>query len=93
MAKLADGLYSRQRDADLLAGKLEPGLRVDAGQGRQWWLPDISSLSRGRGKLGSDPVRMLFEHAAGPTGGRGARGVVLWAAGGLDGRDHDGRAG
>ena len=68
MAKLADGLYSRQRGADLLAGKLEPGLRVDAGQGRQWWLPNISSLSRGRGKLGSDPVRMLFEHAAGSAG-------------------------
>ena len=68
MAKLADGLSSGQRGADLLAGKLEPGLRVDAGQGRQWWLPDISSLSRGRGKLGSDPVRMLFEHAGGPAG-------------------------
>ena len=75
MAKLADGLYHQQRGADLLARKLAPGLRVDAGQGRQWWLPNISSLSRGRGKLGADPVRMLFEHVAGPTGADGARGV------------------
>ena len=33
MAKLADGLYCQQRGADLLAGKLAPGLRVDAGAG------------------------------------------------------------
>ena len=43
--KLADGLYCQRRGADLLAGKLAPGLRVDAGQGRQWWLPNISSLT------------------------------------------------
>ena len=30
---------------------------------------------RGRGKLGSDPVRMLFEQVAGPTGADGAPGV------------------
>ena len=75
MAKLADGLYGQRRGADLLAGKLAPGGRVDAGQGRPWWLPNISSLSRGRGKLGADPVRMLFERVAGPTGADGAPGV------------------
>ena len=48
---------------------------MDAGQGRQWWLPNISSLSRGRGKLGADPVRMLFEHVAGPVAADGAPGV------------------
>ena len=48
---------------------------MDAGGGRQWWLPDICSLSRGRRKLGADPVRMLFEHVAGPTGEHGAPGV------------------
>jgi hypothetical protein len=74
MAKLADGLYCQQRGADLLVGKLAPGLRVDGGGGRQWWLPNISSL-RGRGKLGADPLRMLFEHVAGPTGEDGAPGV------------------
>ena len=31
MAKLADGLYCQQRGADLLAGQLAPGGRVDAG--------------------------------------------------------------
>ena len=75
MAKLADGLYHQRRGADLLAGQLDPDGWVNAGQGRRWKQPNISSLSRGRGKLGADPVRMLFEHAAGPTGADGAPGV------------------
>ena len=75
MAKLADGLYHRQRGADLLAGRLDPDGWVDAGDGRRWRQPNISSLSRGRGKLGADPVRMLFEHVAGPAGADGAPGV------------------
>ena len=45
------------------------------GTGRRWKQPNISSLSRGRGKLGADPVRMLFEQVAGPTGADGAAGV------------------
>ena len=75
MAKLADGLYHQRRGADLLAGQLDPGGWVDAGAGRRWKQPNISSLSRGRGKLGGDPVRMLFEQVAGPTGADGAPGV------------------
>ena len=34
MAKLADGLYCQQRGADLLARRLAPGGRVDAGGGQ-----------------------------------------------------------
>ena len=79
MAKLADGLYHRRRAGDLLAGQLDPDGWVDAGQGRRWRQPNISSLSRGRGKLGSDPLRMLFEHVAGPVGADGAPGV--WCCG------------
>jgi hypothetical protein len=75
MAKLADGLYHQRRGADLLAGQLDPDGWVNAGQGRRWRQPNISSLSRGRGKLGADPVRMLFEQVAGPTGAAGAPGV------------------
>ena len=75
MLKLADGLYCQRRSADLLARQLDPDSWVDAGQGRRWKQPNISSLSRGRGKLSSDPVRMLFEHVAGPTGADGAPGV------------------
>ena len=75
MAKLADGLYHRRRGEDLLAGQLDADGWVDAGEGRRWRLPNISSLSRGRGKLGSDPLRMLFEHVAGPAGAGGAPGV------------------
>ena len=38
------------------------------GEGRRWRPPNISSLSRGRGKLGPDPVKNLFLQVAGPTG-------------------------
>ena len=75
MAKLADGLYHRRRGADLLAGQLDPDGWVDAGAGRRWRPPNISSLSRGRGKLGADPLHMLFEQVAGPVGADGAPGV------------------
>ncbi len=76
MAKLADGLYHQRRAGDLLAGQgLDPDGWVDAGQGRRWRQPNISSLSRGRGKLGPAPVRFLFEQVAGPIGEDGAPGV------------------
>jgi hypothetical protein len=75
MVKLADGLYHRRRGEDLLAGRLDPDGWVDAGAGRRWRPPDISSLSRARGKLGADPLRMLFEQVAGPAGADGAAGV------------------
>jgi hypothetical protein len=75
MLKLADGLYSPQLGADLLEGRPAAGMRVDAGQGREWWLPNISSLSRGRAKLGPDVRRYLFEQVAGPIGADDAPGV------------------
>src|SRR5260370_5164936 len=75
MAKLAAGLYHQRRGAGLLAGRLDPGGWVEAGEGGRWRPPNISSLSRGRGKLGADPVRMLVEQVAGPTGADGAPGV------------------
>jgi hypothetical protein len=75
MLKLADGLYSRQLGADLLEGRPATGMRVDAGQGREWWLPNPSSLSRGRAKLGPSVHRYLFEQAAGLLGADEAAGV------------------
>ena len=93
MAKLADGLYHQRRGADLLAGRLDPGGWVDAGEGRRWKQPNISSLSRGRGKLGPDPVRMLFEQVAGRKRPTGRRGFLLRAARGLGGQVGDGRSG
>jgi hypothetical protein len=75
MVKLADGLYHQRRAAGLLAGDLDPGGWVDAGRGRRWRPPNISSLSRGRGKLGPAPVRFLFEQVAGPIGEDEAPGV------------------
>ena len=75
MLKLADGLYSRQLGADLLEGRPATGMRVDAGQGREWWLPNPSSLSRGRAKLGPDVHRYLFAQVAGPIGADDAPGV------------------
>src|SRR5260221_3733023 len=80
MVKLADGLYHRRRGEELLAGRLDPDGWVDAGDGRRWRPPNISSLSRARGKLGADPLRMLFEHVAGPVGAGGAAGGVLCGA-------------
>jgi Insertion element 4 transposase N-terminal/Transposase DDE domain len=69
MTKLADGLYHQRRAGDLLAGQqLDPDGWVDAGQGRRWRPPNISSLSRGRGKLGPAPVRFLFEQVTGLIG-------------------------
>jgi hypothetical protein len=75
MSKLVDGLYNRRRGEQLLEGlPVDPGGWV-VGGGRRWRLPNISSLSRARGKLGSDPLRMLFEHVAGPVGADEAAGV------------------
>jgi hypothetical protein len=68
MVKLADGLYHQRRAADLLEGHLDPDGWVDAGQGRRWRPPNISNLSRGRGKLGPEPLRNIFLQVAGPTG-------------------------
>ena len=75
MAKLADGLYHQRRGGDLLAGQeLDPGGWVDAGGGRRWKPPNISSLARGRRKLGPAPVRFLFEQVTGPIGEAGMPG-------------------
>ena len=75
MLKLADGLYSRQLGADLLEGRPATGMRVDAGLGREWWLPNPSSLSRGRAKLGPGVHRYLFEKVTGLLGADEAAGV------------------
>src|ERR1035437_1899398 len=66
MLKLADGLSSRRLAADLLEGRPATGMRVDAGQGREWWLPNPSSLSRGRAKLGPEVHHYLYTQVAGP---------------------------
>jgi transposase IS4-like protein/DDE family transposase len=75
MVKLADGLYHQRRAADLLEGQLDPDGWVDAGDGRRWRPPNISNLSRGRGKLGPEPLRNIFLQVTGPTGEDGAPGV------------------
>ncbi len=76
MIKLVDGLYHRRRARDLLDGVLpDPDGWVAAGEGRRWRQPNISSLSRARGRLGADPMHMLFDSVAGPVGADGAAGV------------------
>jgi hypothetical protein len=73
MTRLADRLYHQRRAGDLLAGQeLDPGGWVDADGGRRWKPPNISSLSRGRGKLGPAPVRFLSGQVTGPIGDDGA---------------------
>ena len=72
MVKLVDALYHRRRGQQLLDGVLDPAGWVDAGEGRRWRPPNISSLSRARTRLGSDPLHMLFDAVAGPVGGSAA---------------------
>ncbi len=65
MTKLADGLYHQRRAGDQLAGQeLDPGGWVDAGGGRRWKPPNISSLSRGRGNP-AVRVQLLVQQVTG----------------------------
>jgi hypothetical protein len=75
MTKLADGLYHQRRAADLLEGHLDPDGWVEAGGGRRWRQPNISSMSRGRAKLGPGPLHNVFTQVKGPTGEEGDPGV------------------
>jgi hypothetical protein len=75
MVKLVDALYHRRRGKQLLEGVLDPQGWVEAGDGRRWRPPNISSLSRARTRLGADPLHMLFEQVAGPVGAPDAAGV------------------
>lgn len=75
LSKLVDGLYHRRRAQALLDGELDPAGWVAAGAGRRWRAPNISSLARARRRLGSDPLHMLFDSVAGPTGAADAPGV------------------
>ena len=96
MVKLVDALYHRRRGEQLLGGVLDPDGWVEAGDGRRWRPPNISSLSRARTRLGADPLHMLFDAGRRPRRrlGRGRRGggVLLRAAGGVHGRLHHRRA-
>jgi len=75
LTKLVDGLYHRRRGQELLDGVLDPDGWVDAGGGRRWRPPNISSLARARARLGADPLHMLFDAVAGPTGAVDTAGV------------------
>ena len=75
MVKLVDALYHRRRGQQLLEGVLDPDGWVDAGAGRRWRPPNISSLARARTRLGADPLHMLFDEVAGPVGAPDAAGV------------------
>jgi hypothetical protein len=84
MTKLADGLYHQRRAADLLEGHPDPGGRVEAGNGREWRQPNISSLSRGRARLGPGPLHNVFTRVKGPAGQEGDPGVFCLVTGLLD---------
>jgi hypothetical protein len=75
MVKLVDALYHRRRGQQLLEGVLDPHGWVQAGDGRRWRPPNISSLARARTRLGADPLHMLFDEVAGPVGAADAAGV------------------
>jgi hypothetical protein len=76
MGKLADGLYHRRRGRQLLdERRWDPEGWIEAGQGRRWRIPNISSLARAQARLGADPLHMLFDEVAGPVGAAEAPGV------------------
>lgn len=75
LVTLVDALYHRRRGQQLLDGVLDPHGWVDAGAGRRWRPPNISSLARARARLGADPLHMLFDEVAGPVGADDAAGV------------------
>jgi len=75
LGKLVDGLYHHRRGQQLLDGVLDPDGWIDAGEGRRWRPPNISALARARTRLGSDPLHMLFDAVASPTGADDAEGV------------------
>lgn len=80
LSKLVDASYHRGRAQELLdTGMVDPAGWVDAGDGRRWRPPNISSLSRARRRLGPDVIRFLFEEVAGPVGAPEAVGV--WVCG------------
>ena len=82
MSKLVDALYHRRRGQQLLAGQLDPAGWVDTEGARRWRPPNISSLARARGRLGADPLHMLFDAVAGPVGGSAAEEVAgVWCCG------------
>ncbi|MDT3444659.1 transposase domain-containing protein [Pseudofrankia sp. BMG5.37] len=66
LSRLVGGLYFQRRAVGLAAGGPD---------GVGWSLPAGPSLARARARVGTDPVRMLFEHAAGPVGVDGQVGV------------------
>ena len=68
LVRLTNGLHFQRRAAVLAAGGPEAS---------GWSLPASPSLGEARARVGSDPVRMLFEHAAGPVGVAGQAGVFL----------------
>jgi hypothetical protein len=70
MAKLADSLYHQRRVADLLAGQLDRDGWADAGQGRRWKQPNISSLSRGPRQAGRRPGPDAVRASSGANRGR-----------------------
>ncbi|OHV63100.1 hypothetical protein BCD48_38645 [Pseudofrankia sp. BMG5.36] len=68
LVRLVDGLHFQSRAAALVEGRPAD---------RSWSLPAGPSLGEARARVGADPVRMLFEHAAGPVGVDGQAGVFL----------------
>jgi hypothetical protein len=87
LSKLVDALYHRRRGRQLLDGILDPDGWVEAGEGRRWRPPNISSLARARSRLGADPLHMLFDAVAGPVGPASPVGTTAEDAGEDAGED------
>ena len=80
MAYFAIGmaLYSEGSYEDVLA-QMTDGLSWASGWREQYVMPSKSAIFQARARLGSDPVRLLFERVAAPIAVEGAAGA--WLAG------------
>ena len=76
MGKLVDGLYHRRRAEVLLEERRwDPQGWVDAGGGRSWRIPNISSLSRAWARVGSRPAAHAVRRGRRPGRADDAAGV------------------
>src|SRR5215468_7557885 len=61
-------------DYEEVMRKLVGSLRQMGSWDDEWTVPTTSAITQARGRLGAQPLRVLFERAAVPVAGRGTKG-------------------
>ena len=65
-------------DYEEVMRKLVGSLKSMRSWSDNWRVPTTSAITQARQRLGSEPLRLLFERIAEPVAGRGTRGAWLW---------------